>query len=62
MRRWMTRLITLAALLAAAGCYKHVIRSEGLGPGPDEVYEPERTGEADPIDELMWGEPVDKKR
>ncbi len=64
MRRLSRRIqvLLLASVVggSAVGCYKHTIRTEGIGVHDPDVYEPNR-GEPDLIDDAMWGEQPDKK-
>ncbi len=41
---WIGSLLLVAAIcFASAGCYKHVVREEGLGADPEvDIYEPNR--------------------
>jgi hypothetical protein len=61
----MPRLVTVvlfATLSAAsAGCYKRVIRAEGIGSETVDTYEPNSKGEPDLLDNLMWGDQPKKK-
>ncbi len=65
MSRRTPRLVTvilLATLSAAsAGCYKRVIRAEGIGSETVDTYEPNSKGEPDLLDNLMWGDQPKKK-
>ena len=56
-------LLAAAVCGLQAGCYKHVIGTEGYGARADEVYEPNVDDKPGPLDSLMWGDqPEDKKK
>jgi len=58
----LTVVLVLAGVGAASsGCYKRVIRAEGIGSETVETYEPNSKGEPDALDNLMWGEQQQKK-
>ena len=69
MRRDAYRMaVVLAAAVivsASAGCYKHVIRAEGMGVQDVDVYEPNAPGGPNPIEQLegaIWVESDQKKK
>lgn len=58
--------LTVVLLLAgvgavASGCYKHVIRAEGIGSDTIDTYEPNSKGEPDALDGIMWGKEQKQK-
>ena len=65
MSRRMPRLVMVVLLVGSAavsvGCYKRVIRAEGIGSETVDTYEPNSNGEPDLLDDLMWGEQPKKK-
>ncbi len=65
MRRTAPRIaiVLLVALIGVvgSGCYRHVIRTEGLGAGNEDIYEP-NSPDPDEIDDVLWGGPNRKKR
>ena len=65
MPRRMPRLVIVVLLVGSAavsaGCYKRVIRAEGIGSKTVDTYEPNSKGEPDVLDDLMWGEQPKKK-
>ena len=59
-RKIQTLLLVSVVGGSAAGCYKHTIRTQGIGAPDTDVYEPNR-GEPDLIDDALFGKQPDKK-
>jgi hypothetical protein len=56
-------LLAGAACGAQAGCYEHVVRTEGYGARADEVYEPNvKEEDTGALDTLFWGEKPENEK
>jgi hypothetical protein len=54
--------LAAAACGMQAGCYKHVVRTEGYGARAEEVYEPNLDDKPSPVDTLLWGDPPENTK